>query len=234
MRLLLVAMLAAACGSSPPPPLTGTAELPHRDTPAPAIAWQDNAFVAMTPSVARAAELVVVPVHNRDGERGYPNLAIEVRDRGDKVVQTIAVLAANDYEKEAPAGVATKALLDRIAAANVELQRLHDLHDLVPMKPLEVQPALDNDLAHIAMGDGIDVDWGGDHVHVFRHNSDRAVTNRDAKGWQELPHGTCTYPSFLATAYHAPEISVVVVELGYRGGSDACGEPNHQFHVVTW
>jgi hypothetical protein len=233
MRLVLVAML-VACGSSPPPPLTGTTELSHRDTPAPAIAWKDNAFAPMVPSVARAAELVVVPVHNRDGERGYPNLTIEVRDRSDKVVQTIAVLAANDYEKLAPGGVASKALTDRVAAANVELQKLHDLHDLVAMKSLEVQPAVDPGLAHLAIGDGLDVDWGGDHVHVFRHNSDRAVTNRDAKGWQELPHGTCTYPSFLASTYHVPEISVVVVELGYRGGSDACGEPNHQFHVVTW
>lgn len=234
MRAIVIAMVAACSGS--PGPVSGPSnEAPHRVTAAPQIAWSNNVFATETlPAVARAGELVVVAVTERDGERGYPNLRLEVRDRGDHPIQTIQVLNSNEYEQLAPGGSPGKTLIDRIAAANTELVRLHDLHDLVVMKKLEIQPASDNTLAHLAMGDGLDVDWGGDHLHIFRHNSDRAVAIREAKGWQAPPHNACDYPAFLANAYHAPEITVVVVELGYHSASDMCGVPSDQLHVVTW
>jgi len=238
MRAVLIAAglaMIAACSGTPDPisgPSNGAA---HRASPAPQIAWGNNAFVTDSfPTVARAGELVVVAVSERDGERGYPNLRVEVRDRGDHTVQTIQLLNSNEYEQLAPGGTPGRTLVDRIAAANTELVKLHDLHDLVVMKKLEVQPASDNALSHLAIGDGLDVDWGGDHLHIFRHNSDRAVAIRDAKGWQAPPHNACDYPAFLANAYHVPEITVIVVELHYRSPSDTCGVPSDQLHVVTW
>jgi hypothetical protein len=234
MRGLAIAML-VACSGSADPVVGPSNQAAHRATPAPQLAWSEKTFVIDAfPTVARAGELVVLALTERDGERGYPNLRLEVRDRSDHTVQTIPVLNSNEYEQLAPAGVAGKTLLDRIAAANTELVKLHDLHDLVAMKKLEVQPASDNALAHLAIGDGLDVDWGGDHLHIFRHNSDRAVAIRDAKGWQTPPHNTCDYPAFLANAYHVPEITVIVVELAYHSPSDMCGVPSDQLHVVTW
>ena len=234
MRAVALGLL-AACSGSPDPVSVPSNEAPHRATPAPQLVFTNNAFVTDgLPAVARAGELVIVPVREIDGERGYPNLHLDVRDKGDHTVQTIAVLGASDYEAQAPGGVASKTLTDRIAAANTELVKLNDLHDLVAMKKLEIQPAAENALAHLAMGDGLDVDWGGDHLHIFRHNSDRAVAIRPAVGWQAPVRSNCDYPAFLANAYHAPEIPVVVVELGYRSPSDMCGVPSNQLHVVTW
>jgi hypothetical protein len=229
-----------ACGAGTPPAgdhLVGSArDAPHRETPAPAIAWNADAKAFETPTlpaVARAGELVVVPIIERDGERGFPNLRIEVRDKSDTIVQTIQIVTSN--EMAAP----TNHVAERVQAANTELARLHDLHDLVTMKPLDVQPASDSGATHLAMGDGLDIDWGGDHLHVFRHNSDRAVVIREAKKWQAglddcKTCGACAYLSYLKAAFHAPEISVIVVELGYRSDRDSCGEPSDQQHVVTW
>ncbi|MEO8846524.1 MAG: hypothetical protein ABI591_19965 [Kofleriaceae bacterium] len=234
MRALSLAML-VACSGSPDPIASPSNATVHRATPAPRLAWATHGFVTDAfPTVARAGELVVIAATERDGERGYPNLRLEVRDRGDHTVQTIQVLNSNEYEQLAPGGTPGKTLLDRIAAANTELVKLHDLHDLVAMNKLEVQPASDNALAHLAIGDGLDVDWGGDHLHIFRHNSDRAVAIRDARGWQAPTHNDCDYPAFLANAYHVPEITVIVVELAYRSPSDMCGVPSDQLHVVTW
>jgi len=114
------------------------------------------------------------------------------------------------------------------------------VHDLVPMGPLEIQPPTGTTEAHLAMGDGLDVDWNGDHLHVFRHNQDRPVFTRDGHAWlapkyeSKAGAGTCTYPSFLRAAYHAPQLPVVVVQIAYRSPSDACGVPSDQFHVVAW
>jgi hypothetical protein len=232
---------AAACGSSGVTnqdhqgsgPL-GASGAPHRTTPAPHIAWRDNAFgTDALPVVARATEVAIVAVREIDGERGFPNLRLEVRDRSDKAIQTITILNSNEYETLAPGGTASATLQKRIDAANDELSRLHDLHDLVAMKPLEIQAPTDNTFPHLAIGDGVDVDWSSDHVHVFRHNSDRQVVTVDGKAWLAPARPNCDNPAFLRAAFHAPELAVVVVQLAYRG-SDSCGVPSDQFHVVAW
>ncbi len=238
MRPALVALVLAACGpngatheKSDP---IGSSDVPHRATPGPQIQWKQNAFgTDSLPVVARAGEVTIVAVRQIDGERGFPNLRLEVRDRGDKTIQTIPILNSNEYEALAPGGIATPQLTKRIDAANTELTRLHDLHDLVAMKPLEIQAPTDNAFPHLAIGDGLDVDWSGDHVHVFRHNADRPSATVDGKAWLAPARPNCDNPSFLRSVFHAPELSVVVVQLAYRG-SDACGVPSDQFHVVSW
>ena len=246
MRALVVMAVVVACGgasTAPPPmggdPIAGSAgEAAKRDTPPPVIVWKDNGFATDTlPAVARAGEVVVVPLRITD-ERGYPNLTLEVRDRADKTVQTIQVMTPNEYESFAPGGTPSDALTRRIAAANAELARLHGLHDLVAMGPLEIQAPTGSAWPHLAMGDVLDIDWNGDHLHVFRHNQDRALVTRDGHTWLAPPHestaGACAYPAFLRAAYHAPTLSVIVVQLAYRSPSDACGVPSDQFHIVAW
>ncbi|MEO6772015.1 MAG: hypothetical protein ABI467_03225 [Kofleriaceae bacterium] len=234
----------AGCGGSPPPPATSAeptaTAAAQRETPAPVIGWKDHGFAAETlPAVARAGEIVVVPRRIID-ERGYPNLALEVRDRADQTIQTIPILAPSESESLAPGGTPTEALTRRIAAANAELAKLHGLHDLVAMGAMELQPPDGPTSAHLAMGDNLDVDWNGDHVHVFRHDQDRALVTRDGHTWlapaytSKAGAGTCEYPAFLRAAYHALQLRLVVVQLAYRSPSDACGVPSDQFHVVAW
>jgi hypothetical protein len=245
MRTLALVLLAlAACGGSPAPPpevLSSHASEPlARDTAAPKITWADNTFVTATlPAVARAAEITVVALRDHDGGRGYPNLEIEVRDRNDKTIQSITILIPNEYETLAPDGKPGDVLAKRIEAANAELAKLHGVHDLVPMKPLDLQKPADGSDPHLAIGDNLDVDWNKDHLHVFPHNVDRPVTTVDGHGWLAPSHtscagcGVCENPAFLGAVYHAPAINIVVVEIRYHG-TDTCEEPGDQPHVVAW
>jgi hypothetical protein len=244
MRALAIAMLAACSSSASSPPSTTpvaqTAELPpDRETPAPSIDWKDGAFVTTgLPAIARHGEVLVLAYRDSDQARGFPNLRIEVRDRHDATVWKVPVMLPTEYEQLSPDGTITPALALRIGHANAELVRLHGIHDFVPMHALELLQPAEGD-PHLATGDAIDVDWDADHLHVFRHNSDRAIMTRDGVAWLVADHqpcpkcDVCKNPAFLANVFHAPETDAVLVELGYKG-TDTCLQPSDQFHVVAW
>jgi hypothetical protein len=168
---------------------------------------------------------------------GTSSLRIDVRDRTDKLIQSVSVMTIAEAKTLVHDGVPAAALQDRIAAANRELAALHGLHDLVAMHPLELQ-ATDGD-RHLAIGDGLDIDWDHDHLHVFHHNATQAIVTLDGTRWLVREHkacpdcAPCNHPAFLAGVYHAPDINSVVVDIGYHG-TDACLEPGDQQHVVVW
>lgn len=238
-------LLLAACGGASAPAPSAVENHPApviapRDTPPPTIAWTDGRPTwTGLPAVARGGELVVVPITGGDAGRGYPNLRLEVHDRSDRTVQAIDVLTSNEFEQLAPAGVATPALDKRIADANTELARLHGIHDLVAMHPLELQKPADGAAQHLAIGDGLDVDWDTDHLHVLPHDTDHPLTVLDGRAWLVKDHQACPKcppcenPAFLDAAYHATGVNVLVVQIGYRG-TDTCWEPADQMHVATW
>ncbi|MBV8760619.1 MAG: hypothetical protein JO257_25225 [Deltaproteobacteria bacterium] len=245
MRLALLALLAAACGGSHPSRGTDVIEshappAKPRATPAPSVAFADGKFALnMLPAVARAGEAVIVPISGGDAGRGYPNLKLEIHDRSDKVVQTIDVMTSNEFETFVVDGKPGPALEKRIAAANAELVRQHNVHDLVAMHALEMQKPLDGGEPHLAIGDGMDVDWNRTHLHVLHHNTDREVTTYDGTPWLVKDHEPCPKcppcenPAHLDGVWHANEINVLVIQVGYRG-TDTCWEPADQMHVVVW
>ncbi len=242
MRELLALVVVAACGEATPAahvPANRIEPAP-RATPPPAIAWRDQRFASDgLPAIARGGEVAVVAVSDGDGGRGYPNLRLEVRDRADRVIDKIQVMISNDFELLAPDGQPNAELQRRIADANHELAVLHGLHDLVPLHPLELQKPAGEDEPHLAIGDGLDVDWSKDHLHVFVHNAERPFVTRDGRPWlaPRQPFGpseTCENPAFLVAAYHGDDAAkAIVIELGYHG-TDTCWEPGHQLHVVAW
>ena len=232
----------AACGGTPPPNHVGSEQIDNSVMArpgAPAVAWQANAFaVTGLPAVAHGGEIVVLPMIERDGGRGFPNLRIEARDRSDNVVQKIAVMTSNEYETLAPGGAPSKSLGDRIATANNELGKLHGLHDLVAMHALELEATSDGSDQHLAIGDGLDVDWSKDHLHVLPHNTTHSVAVVDGTPWlvKDTTHAggdVCHNPAHLKAVYHASGINVIVVEIAYHG-TDTCWEPSDQLHVVVW
>lgn len=235
-------VIVAACGGASTPPSQTVAQ--HDEVSAirpgaPTIAWKDNNFVVTgLPAVARGGEEAIVAVIESDGGRGYPNLRLEVRDRGDKVVQRIAVMTSNEYETLVPGGAPSQSLDGRIKTVNAELAKAHGVHDLVAMHPLELQAATGDQDPHLAIGDGIDVDWNQDHLHVFLHNTDHSLTTTDGATWlvKDTKHAggdVCHNPAHLRNVFHATGISAVVVQLGYHG-TDTCWEPGDQLHLVVW
>ena len=248
MRFALLALhvpvaLLVACGGSPSHPQATDVIENHpepakpRATPAPSIAWADGKFALTACRVARGGEVIVVPNLGGDAGRGFPNLKLEIHNRSDKTIQTIDVMTSNEYQQLAPAGAATPALAKRIAAANAELVRQHDLHDLVAMHALELQKPADGGEQH-AIGDSMDVDWNRTHLHVMHSNTDHELTTYDGTPWLVKDHKPCPgctpceNPAFLDGVYHAEDINVLVVQIGYRG-TDTCWEPADQMHVVV-
>lgn len=231
------------CGGSrapaPDPAPQNVVQPPARSTPAPAIAWQDEHLVTTgLPAVARAGELAVIDMRDNDSGRGNANLRIEVRDRTDRLVQTIPVMTADEAEALAPGGHASPTLARRIADANRALASLHQLHDLVAMQPLEVQKP-SGSLAHLAIGHDIDVDFSDAHLDVLVHDGERVLAHRATGGWEAAPEKSCAqcpvcdHPAFLGAAYHVTGIDLVVVDIAYMG-TDTCWESSDQRHVVSW
>lgn len=236
---VLVALVACSDSHNPKPSKlqTITAE---PDRFAPAIAWRDNSFVIeRLPAVARAADVVVVPLRENDAGRGFPNLRLELRGRNDRPTSTIQVLNSNDYERLAPGGVAGPTLVQRITSANAQLEQLHATHHLVAMRPLELQTGGADRDPHIAVGDGLEVDWTDNRLVVVARDANRVVASANGQGWLVPPHPSCAScdpcenPAFLGAIYHAPAINLIVAQIRYRG-TDACWEPSDQFHVVAW
>lgn len=238
MRSVIALVLVAACGSSTPAPAPLTGHTTHTapTTPAPQIGWRDGMEgvvgfdVSQLPAIARDASIAVVPIIDSDGGRGYLNLTLQVRERGDFLAKTIDVMDANDYETLVPDGAhASPELVKRIAAANQQLAALHAQHDLVTMQP--VTPA-----------EGPKVDFDGHHVRVLartRFGDEKTVAKVDATSWLAKPGARCAQcppcenPAYLDKVYKAPGVDAVVVRIAYRG-TDTCWEPGAQLHVVAW
>ncbi len=235
MRAALIVAL-AACGSAPPPvtvPVSHVDVVP-RTTPAPTVKWAGDKLAAPgLPAAASHGEIAVIPMSDLDGGRGWPNLHIEVRDRADKLIQTIPVMTPNEYETFVVGGKPTAKLDERIAAANRELAKLHGVHDLVTLHALELGGSDDA----IASGDGLDVEFRGNRIRLFHRPQQRPFDVRSAQSWL-IPETTdrgriCDYPASLAGVFHASEIPLVVVEIEYRS-SDTCRDPSPSFHVVAY
>ena len=241
MRFALAVVLLGCGGGGPttPGPTAPIANEPAvvapRATPAPTIGWEpaDNAFdTKALPVIARGAEVAVVAVHDSDGGRGYPNLRLEVRDRSDRTIQTIAVMDSNGYEKLVVDGKASGELERRLAAANRELAKLHGLHDLVAMTPLAIQKPREG-LPHLAIGDDVEVDFTTTRVDVFHHSAERPFASVNWRVPAVPARCAGENPAFLQAVYKAKDIRALVVEVAYRG-TDTCWEPGNQLRVITW
>ncbi len=241
MRFLL--LLAVACSS---PPRTGTTEdvsshVPSGPTtPAPEITWTEGRLeVSLLPAIAHAGEVVVVAHRENDGGRGYPNLAIDVRDRLDKLVQTIKILDSNEYEKLVPDGkTPVPELVTRIADANEQLKTLHGLHRLQPLVELRMGAPTDQP-PHLASDSRVDVEWAGSHLRLFPHTRTVPVADRNGTAWLAPDRQTCDgcpicrNEAMLRAVYRSEDAHLVLVLIGYSG-TDTCWEPTEQYHVVTW
>lgn len=245
-RSLILLLALAGCSSPPSRPSTSddlSSHVPRSPpaTAAPQIEWAEHGFkTTLLPAVAHAGEVVVLPIIQGDGGRGYANLAIEMRTPDDKVIQTIPVMTSDEYEKLVPDGATpSPELVKRIAEANHELTKLHGIHVLEPLTPIAMGDPQDVDDPHLASDGRLEVEWRGNHLRVTPHTRTVPVVDRDGTAWLARDHepcancGVCHNEAFLFAVYRSESAKLVVVEIGYRG-TDSCWEPGHQLHVVTW
>jgi hypothetical protein len=231
----------AACGgakTSPSPAVGNAAPLPARATPAPNVAWNDTEHrfvVDGLPAAARDGRVALVAIEGGDGGRGYPNMRIELRDRDDRVLETLTVISANDWERLAPDGKPGRELELRLGDMGHRLVTLHAQYDLVHLDALQVMKG--GDEPHLATDGNLWVEWVGDSVHVIRKPApdarDQRLAHKGDPSWLVPASGHCENPAYLGGAYHIDGVDLVVVDVRYRG-SDSCWEPADQWHVVAW
>lgn len=203
---LYLCVVLAGCGrGASSPAISGRSAAPAPTTPAPSIDFVDGGFaISRLPALARDGSLVVVPVIDNDGGRGFANLRIELRDRDDRLARRIDVMSVNEYETFVPDGVhGTAALQRRVQQANHALAALHAGRELVPMTQIKSELAID----FAARG------WLA------------------PKGQRCAQCPPCENPPYLDAVYQAAGSDVLLVRVAYRG-TDLCWEPSPQYHVI--
>jgi hypothetical protein len=191
---------APVANTSAPPPPNASAPPPHID-------WRDGRFdTANLPALGTRGEVVVVPMIENDGGRGFPNLRIEVHDASDRVIRRIDVMTANEYETLVPDGEhASPTLTARIETANRALETLATEHDLAPMQQRKNADLTIDFAAH---------GWLA------------------PKGPRCAGCPPCENPPYLDAVYESAHSRLLLVRVAYRG-TDTCWEPSPQWHVIV-
>jgi hypothetical protein len=171
---------------------------------------------------------VLLQIVDRDGARGEPNLAFEVRDRKDRATRSVAVMK-----------------LDEDAIAATLAPRVAEANKLIASQPFVAVPELPKietpeDLAMTRRyGDArLDVKLSGGRL-IVELDHERVVDRRIPASWRGKTYHLqgedieCANPEYLGGVYAAPAAKLVVVDITYRG-NDTCWEPTDQLHVIAW
>jgi len=191
------------------------------------------------PAVSRDGSRVLLAIQDGDGGRGYPNLRLELRDRGDKIVATEVVLGVEEGEGYLDEPAVRAKVAPRIKAANVWLGEQHRALAFVPLDTLHVtaDPDYGRPGQHVATAGDITLDWNGARLQIAEAGA--TVVERQTPGdWHAEPRDfgggfTCSNDALLAAAAVDLAHRIAVVDVGYTG-TDSCWEPNDQHHVVAW
>jgi hypothetical protein len=176
-------------------------------------------YFLLGPMATRDGKHALIPVSDDDGARALPNLTLELRDRSDKVVDRVVVLALEEELDDKQRAL-------RAAAA----ERLLAKHELEPLMPNGM------DADHFSAGTSIA--WQRGRFSISYANEvlvERAVPVRwRGTTYYDKREGiTCKNPDFLNNAWFNVNARIAVVEVAYRG-NDTCWAPSRQRHVVAW
>lgn len=240
-RALAACLVAlGGCGPAEPAPVTGRAEAPRRSSAPPRVAWRDrDVAIIGLPAVADDGSTIVVTYRDPDGGRGNPNLTLLEKDREDRVLRRVEVIAANDVDRLESAEIVL-----RFDAASSWLEERHAAKHLVAMNPLELHPQTDAGPAS-ATGPGVTVRWVPSTLTIDLSAAKPAaggipITRTTPASWLVADRplcATCTEvchnDAGLGGGYVDRRRRIAVIVIAYRG-SDTCPEPGAQSHVVAW
>ena len=182
----------------------------------------DMLFAIETPQVSRDGRFLLVSTEESTGARVAQNLAFELRDRKDRTLQRIVVMAV-DEEPDAAARASRVSAVHALLAA----------HDFVPLVAFTGSRE-DGQFS----GGGLAVSWGSEHMTIA-HDGKRVVDRAVPVAWRGSRHYLkseemmCENPDLLGGAWGALDAKLVVVQVAYHG-NDTCWEPASQLHVVAW
>lgn len=246
-RALCLAMVLGACGSAPLSPLHGRAESdakrPSPTTRAPEVLWAETQFVGDgLPAITADGQQIVLGLVAEDGARGNPNLAIVIKDRGDRITKQLAVFAAGELDTTPifnDRGMTT-AVQARIAAANRLLGDLHRTEELVTLPRLSFDDEEPYGAGLRGQSEQLVVQLEPPRMLITSVDGQKLTERSLPESWlvEDRPMCStcaevCHNPPFLGAVWADPGRRVAVVKLSYRG-TDPCLEPESQYHVVSW
>lgn len=232
---LVAPFLVAACGGSGTKAVVveghgNSASEPA--TPAPEVTLDDHGFrTPGLPAVSSDGTRVILGETETDGGRGYPNLRLVARDRGDKVLESITVLKVSEFENAMGQGWRNPKLDARISAANAWLAKSHAQSALVTLPQLTVD-ATDAYAQHAAASGPVSLDWSNDTVTI-KLSGKVIATYASPLTWHAPDTAKCQNPAKLGAAWVDTERKIALVQIAYNG-TDMCWEPSPQHHVISW
>jgi hypothetical protein len=182
------------------------------------------------PAIASDGSAIVIAHRDNDGGRGNPNLTLIEKDRSDRAVRRLVVLAADDVDRLAPAEIE-----ERIQRAEAWLRERHAAKHLVAMTKL----TMTRPVGVPAVGAGVTIRWSPNQLVIERQGA-APITRATPASWLAPDYPmcrTCTEvchnDAFLGASYVDVERSLAIVVVAYRG-TDTCWEPSSQERVVVW
>jgi hypothetical protein len=191
------------------------------------------------PAVSDDGKLVAVAMRLADGARANDNLTLGIIDVGaDRLVDRVVIVDAEDPDK--PGRPAREAAAEALLAKRAwrPLRPLEMRED--PGAPVRQGGAGGPVRARLAVGQGIRVSYR-EPVLTVREGprSDRQTFRRAERGFSAPAGPRCKgcedCPAPLASLVAAnvdPATGILLLEIGYDGGTDVCWEPDQTFHVV--
>jgi hypothetical protein len=190
------------------------------------------------PLVSDDGATVAVPLHDNDGGRGNPNLALGLLDASsDRVVRRLVVVDADDPAR--PGRAQREAAAEAVLASGrwTPLTALRIEED--PGAPMRSGGLAGAFRANRAAGTLLTVEYREPVLVVRDAATGRELLRRSVPSWSQ-PGGPrcrgcidCPRPlGSLEAAWTEPARHVLLVRVGYHGGTDLCWEPSDTFHVV--
>jgi hypothetical protein len=188
------------------------------------------------PAVSDDGKLVAVAFEVHDGERANDNLTFALIDAdADRVVESIVIVDAAHPERpgRAKRRAAAEALLARRTWRRLRKLEMRD----DPRAPERHGPVGGPFQAQTAVGEGLRITYREPTLTVRESGAQgrellrRAARELSLKGRDD----GCPAPlASIAAAAADRAAGILLLEIKYDGGSDACPEPKQVFHVVRF
>ena len=233
MRVVVVALLAAC--SAPPKPAIGNTT-PAKLGPAPLVerGGRYGLTTQYMPAIAADGSQIVAAIRESDGDRGFPNMTLVVKDRRDTEVMRHVVLSIDESDTVLDDAEGNNPQLDaRVTRANTWLAKLG----------FESMRLLENEKTEIpfdrtkAFGDGVTVFWEPSHLRITDGTTVLVDTQTPASWLPEsskVGTNVCQRSAYLGSAAIARAHELAVVTISYIASSDFCLPPPDQHHVIVW
>lgn len=230
MRALVA--LAVACSAPAKPVIENTAA---PVSPPPEV-MRDLATRGL-PAISADGTRIVVAVHEPDGDRAMPNLALMIKADDDFQLERHVVLGRVEADQFLDDADGKNPALDaRVARANEWLRERHAALRLAPMTVLEVEASPAGGVRTRARRGALAVTWADNRLRI----TDAAMSLVDIQtpsSWlpePDLGSRPCVYRAYLGGAAVDRAKKVALVTISNAVDGPLCSTPPDQHRVVTW